>query len=219
MLKSGLLLLIVTAAAVCASCSNQVSDRDGNTYDMISIGDQVWVTGNLNVTHFRNGDEIQEAKTPEEWILLGNERKPAWRLKNGTEDNGKKYGRLYNWYAVTDPRGLAPRGWHIPSDEEWKKMTDFLGGEIMASFSLRSVGLGTEGDKQPVAAFSGLPAGCCSEAGMIFGFGSNAYWWTSTEHDPAGAWVRMLDYVRCSMNSMAFNKQRGLSVRCIRNIK
>ena len=96
----------------------------------VTIGTQVWMTKNLDVSTFRNGDPIPEAKTDEEWKKAGENKQPAWCYYNNYPANGAKYGKLYNWYAVNDSRGLAPIGYHIPSDAEWTKLTDFLGGEV-----------------------------------------------------------------------------------------
>ena len=83
--------------------NESVTDIDGNTYKTVTIGEQTWMAENLNVSKFRNGDEIPEAKTNEEWIKAGNEGKPAWCYYENIPANGEKYGKLYNWYAVTDP--------------------------------------------------------------------------------------------------------------------
>ncbi|MFN5182672.1 MAG: fibrobacter succinogenes major paralogous domain-containing protein [Bacteroidota bacterium] len=95
----------------------------------VMIGKQVWSTKNLDVSKFRNGDIIPEAKTKEEWERAGENKQPAWCFYNNDPKNGLKYGKFYNWYAVNDPRGLAPAGYHIPSDAEWTQLTDFLGSD------------------------------------------------------------------------------------------
>lgn len=84
----------------------------------VTIGNQVWMTKNLNVDKFRNGDPIPEAKTDEEWIKAGENKQPAWCYYENDPANGEKYGKVFNWYAVNDPRGLAPEGWHDPTEEE-----------------------------------------------------------------------------------------------------
>ena len=94
----------------------------------IKIGQQVWMVENLNVDKFRNGEIIPEAKTDAEWKKAAENKQAAWCYYNNDSSNGTKYGKLYNWYAVNDPRGLAPKGWHIPSDKEWTDLTDYLGG-------------------------------------------------------------------------------------------
>jgi uncharacterized protein (TIGR02145 family) len=94
----------------------------------VTIGEQIWHAKNLNVSTFRNGDPIPEAKTDEEWTRAGENKQPAWCYYDNDPANGTKYGKLYNWYAVNDPRGLAPAGYHIPTDLEWDALTAHLGG-------------------------------------------------------------------------------------------
>lgn len=181
----------------------------------IKIGNQIWMSENLTSDRFRNGDEIQQAKTKEEWILLASEGKPAWCYPMFNVEYEKGFGKLYNWYAVTDPRNLAPKGWHIPADEEWKQLTDYLGGEVMAAYQLRTTGL--DNDKQNETGFSGTAGGGCRGDGAYFDFGSSGYWWTSTESGKESAWTRQLNYSRFVVNSLSLPKQTGLSVRCIKN--
>jgi TolA-binding protein len=107
--------------------ANQVTQT--GSYKSVKIGTQTWMAENLNVSTFRNGDPIMEAKTNEEWEKAGKEGKPAWCNYENDPKNGAKYGKLYNWYAVNDPRGLAPAGWHVPSDAEWTTLGDQLGDE------------------------------------------------------------------------------------------
>jgi uncharacterized protein (TIGR02145 family) len=107
--------------------TNQVTKT--GSFKSVKIGTQIWMAENLNVLTFRNGDSIPEAKTNEEWVKAGNESKPAWCYYANDAKNGAKYGKLYNWYAVIDPRGLAPSGWHIPNDDEWTTLENFMGDE------------------------------------------------------------------------------------------
>jgi len=104
----------------------------------IKIGTQTWATKNLNVAKFRNGDVISQAKTDEEWEAAGDNKQPAWCYYENNTANGTKYGKLYNWYAVVDYRGLAPTGHHIPTDEEWTVLSTFLGGEDVAGKKMKS---------------------------------------------------------------------------------
>ncbi|RYD87329.1 MAG: DUF4189 domain-containing protein, partial [Sphingobacteriales bacterium] len=104
----------------------------------VKIGNQVWKNRNLEVSRFRNGDAIPQAKTEEEWKRLSDvEHKPAWCYYAFDEANGKKYGKLYNWFAVTDARGLAPSGWHVPSKSEFAELIAFAGGDSFAGPKLR----------------------------------------------------------------------------------
>ena len=104
----------------------------------VAIGTQVWTTKNLDVATFRNGDAIPQAKTDEEWEVAGNNKQAAWCYYENNTANGTKYGKLYNWYAVNDYRGLAPAGWHVPTDEEWTVLSTFLGGEDLAGKKMKS---------------------------------------------------------------------------------
>jgi uncharacterized protein (TIGR02145 family) len=98
----------------------------------VTIGNQVWMTENLNVDKFSSGDIISEAKTDEAWIKAGENKQPAWCYYDNDPQKGDKYGKLYNWYAVADARGLCPAGWHAPSDDDWTVLTDYLRGEAAA---------------------------------------------------------------------------------------
>ena len=103
----------------------------------VTIGSQTWTTKNLDVATFRNGDAIPQAKTNEEWKAALENKQPAWYYNDNDAKNGTKYGKLYNWYAVNDARGLAPAGYHIPTDEEWTVLSTFLGGEDVAGKKMK----------------------------------------------------------------------------------
>ena len=106
-------------------------------YHSVKIGSHSWMVVNLNVSTFRNGDSIPQAKTNEEWELAGMYGKPAWCYYDNDPKNEAKYGKLYNWYAVSDPRGLAPEGWHISSDFEWVTLYNLLGSD--PGLSMKSI--------------------------------------------------------------------------------
>jgi uncharacterized protein (TIGR02145 family) len=114
--------IITTIFLFCCSYFCIAQNVIEKKYKEAKIGDQIWMAENLNVSKFRNGDVIPEAKTNEEWIRVAKEKQPAWCYYNNDVNNGNKFGKLYNAYAVRDPRGLAPKGWHIPSTEEWDKL-------------------------------------------------------------------------------------------------
>ncbi len=135
-----LLFQLLTLFFVFLSCdsSNSKNESEIPLETEVKIGKQVWMIKNLDVDTFRNGDAIPEAKTDEEWVRAGEESKPAWCYYENDPKNGKKYGKLYNWYAVVDPRGLAPKGWHIPSDAEWSSLINYLGGNEIAGKKMKS---------------------------------------------------------------------------------
>lgn len=126
MIKYTITSLIFTFVAITISASVH-----GQTASA-AIGTQTWTTENLNASTFSNGDAIPEAKTAEEWAKADSEKKPTWCYFEFNAANAK-YGKLYNWYAVIDPRKLAPTGWHIPSEKEWQALSDFYGGDMAAS--------------------------------------------------------------------------------------
>jgi uncharacterized protein (TIGR02145 family) len=200
----------------------------------VTIGDQVWMTKNLDVLTFRNGDPIPEAKTDEDWIKAGKEGKPVWCYYDNNLKNGGKYGKLYNWYAVSDKRGLAPEDWHVPNDVEWITCIDYLGGE-----SNYITGMTTEGEKMKSASgwngynidgsksysgngsnesgFAGLPGGYRNADGSFNEVGSVGYWWSSSKFDEDSAlFCKLGSYFS---NAYWFNNYMsyGFSVRCLKN--
>jgi len=188
----------------------------------VTIGTQVWMTTNLDVTTFRNGDPIPEAKTDEEWAKAGENGKPAWCYYNNDPANGAKYGKLYNWYAVNDPRGLAPKGWHVPSDEEWTQLTDYLGRKNVAGTKMKSTSgwkdhKGESGNGTNKSGFSGLPGGFRYGDGTFYDFGYFGYWWSSTEFNTYVAWTRDLSCSAGDVNRGNASKRYGFSVRCLRD--
>ena len=147
---------------------------------------------------FRNGDPIPEAKTEGEWKAYGDEGEAAWCYYDNDPKYGEKYGKLYNWYAVNDPRGLAPKGWHIPTDAEWTELTDYLGGEKKAGAKMKSKkGWGHGNNGTNSSGFSGLPGGYRYYGyfdGSFKNVGHFGLWWSSSEEYPLIAWYCYLSY-------------------------
>ncbi len=182
----------------------------------VRIATQTWAAANLDVIKFRNGDSIPEAKTNEEWVKAGDSGKPAWCYYNNDPVTGKKYGKLYNWYAVNDPRGLAPAGWSIPTDEDWVALTYSLGGQTVAGTKLKTAAGWADGSNGTnESGFSGLPAGYRVENGKFLNIGSIGTWWSATESKSATAFDHYL-VLSGSFSRSSNPKQRGESVRCIR---
>lgn len=131
-------------------------------------------------------------------------------------------GKLYNWYAVTDPRGLAPEGWHVPSDAEWTTLTTFLGGEYVAGGKMKEAGtahwLAPNGGATNSSGFTGLPGGYRNSYGTFYTIGNYGYWWSSTEPTTYDAWYRYLAYDGGDVGRGFGNvKPYGFSVRCLRD--
>jgi len=230
MKKTALLLNAVLASSILLCCGNHQSKiADKKSVEVkkatdeksteVKIGDQIWTTENLNVTVFRNGDPIPEAKTAEEWSKAGKEGKPAWCYYENDPANEKKYGKLYNFYAISDPRGLAPTGWHIPTDQEWVQSAKHLGGEEAAGEKMKSItGWKKEGSGTNESGFSGLPGGTRGDAGGFGAIGENGHWWSSSEGDKPNAIMHcMLDYSFRWLIRLDVTKGSGLSVRCVKD--
>jgi len=187
----------------------------------VTIGSQVWMAQNLNVDIFQNGDEIPQAKTDDEWERAGEEKQPAWCYYKNDIANGKKYGKLYNWYAVNDSRGLAPKGYHLPTDAEWKKLSNYLGGdagEILKSISGWNTPDGkSNGNGTNKSGFNGLPGGCRYDTGACEYIGRFGYWWSSTKNGTDAAWYRGLNFNNDDVTRNNDLKFCGFSVRCLKD--
>jgi uncharacterized protein (TIGR02145 family) len=188
----------------------------------VKIGNQIWSTENLNVETFRNGDIIQEAKDNEAWLKAGQEKKPAWCYYNNDPANGKIYGKLYNWYAVNDPRGLAPDGWHIPSDSEWTVLSTYLGGKELAGGKLKSgTGWFKGGAGTNEAKFNALPGSYRWPGGVFLELGASANFWTSTQVDTGefgiNPWCYSLSNSSNKLTRDFNNRENGMSVRLLKD--
>jgi uncharacterized protein (TIGR02145 family) len=183
---------------------------------VVSIGVQRWAIANLNVSTFRNGDTIPEAKTNKEWVAAGQSEKPAWCYYNNDPKIGLKYGKLYNWYALNDPRGLAPEGWSLATDADWAQLSNSLGGQGSSGRKLKSTTGWNEGDNGTnESGFNGYPGGYRVENGSFQNIGSIGTWWSSTENKATSAFDHYLA-LGSALNMGNNVKQRGESVRCIK---
>jgi uncharacterized protein (TIGR02145 family) len=183
----------------------------------VRIGDQYWMSQNLNVSTFRNGDPIMEAKTNEEWISAADKKQPAWCYYDNLQKNGTKYGKLYNWYAVTDPRGLAPKGWRMPSMKDWDSLFVAVGGEDEAGFKMKNEnGWEASGNGSNETGFSAMAGGFRDQSGVFFYPGISGYWWTTTEQNQYNGLCLYVNYYFNNFYRYYMNKKCGLSVRCIK---
>jgi uncharacterized protein (TIGR02145 family) len=202
--------------------------------DTVKICNQVWMTKNLDVDHYRNGEPIPEVRDAKEW---GNLKTGAWCYYNNDPELGKIYGRLYNWYAVNDPRGLAPEGWHVPSDDEWKQLEICLG--MSPSFAdeygyrgtneggkLKTIGTIEAGDGLWISpntgatnesGFSALPGGWRNGNGAFNNAGYVSYYWSPRESGAKTDWVRGLLSGRANIDRIDHSKNIGFSVRCVKD--
>ena len=183
----------------------------------VKIGSQVWATENLNVDRFRNGDPIPQAKTNEEWERAGKNKQPAWCYYENDPKNGETYGKLYNWYAVNDPRGLAPEGWRIPTDTDWMQLRDYLGGEALACKKMKSTsGWANNGNGTNSSGFNGLPGGFRSGYGSFLNRGFHGYWWIASVGSAGSASCVNLYYTNNAIDDN-LSEEGGFSVRYLRD--
>ena len=188
--------------------------------DDVKIGTQVWTSKNLDVSTFRNGEVIPEVKSKEQWAKAGENRQPAYCYYNFDSKNGKVYGKLYNWYAVNDSRGLAPKGYHIPTDAEWSVLTDFLGGEYIAGTGTNmksTTGWSNSGSGNNSSGFNGLQGSSCDNDGDFKYTTGTGSWWSSSEWRTNTAHSRVLFYNESKVYRSDNDKKDGLSVRCLRD--
>ncbi len=217
-MKKALLIFVIVSFCISCSKENTIVEPKVKIYETVTIGNQVWMVKNLDVDHYRNGDQISEVRDQNEWSL---NEKGAWCYYDNSSDSGVKYGKLYNWYAVIDPRGLAPAGFHIPSDEEWSILNTYLGGVGIAGGKLKESDL-THWFSPNIGAtnesgFSALPGGM-RFSDSPYGFvGSHGVWWSTSGDNVSGVWCRYLYHDNAGMGRNHGAKKNAFSVRCIKD--
>ena len=194
-----------------------VTDIDGNVYQTVTSCNQTWMKTNLNVSRYRNGDIIPQVTDATQWANLTT---GAWCYYNNSSSIGATYGKLYNWYAVNDPRGLAPVGYHVPTDLEFTTLTTCLGGELVAGGAMKETGIAHWKSPNTSATnssgFSGLPGGD-QVNGYTSGIFDKGEWWSSSEDRTSFAWALGLSYNNGYSYRGSVLKIGAYSVRCLRN--
>lgn len=224
-------LLILFVLALVLGCSNEKESESSSSRPIspvvdgqVQIGTQIWMTKNLSVSRYRNGDLIPQVSNPTQWANLTT---GAWCYYANNSANGLVYGKLYNWYAVNDARGIAPLGWHVPSDAEWTTLVSYLGFADVAGGKLKAIGTlqaGTGVWFNPNASstnssgFTALPGGYVADNGSgSFLLSKYGYWWSKTEFGSLRAIARILNYTNGSVTNLEYFKDYGFSVRCIKD--
>lgn len=207
-----------------------VTDIDGNVYQTIKIGDQVWLAENLKVTHYRDGSPISHVTDRYEWLDL---ETGAYCAYDNNESYAETYGYLYNWYAITGSHNIAPKGWHVPTDNDWKELEMYLGMEQGRADNTGWRGAGKEGGKLKEAGtthwkdpnmlgtnesgFCALPGGYRHQYGYFESLTEYAYFWTATLYIEPEAWFRKLYYNGPVIYRDGYNFRGGFSVRLIKD--
>lgn len=205
-------------------------DIDGNIYRTVKIGNQTWMIDNLKVTRYRNGDPIPKITSDSDWARLNNH---AYCAYNNSEGTARNYGYLYNWYAAVDSRNIAPQGWHVPTDEEWKELERHIGfspeeaddyayrgtdqGGKLKEMGFRSWDSPNKGATNE-SRFSALPAGYRHWENGMFGYiRTRAYFWSSTEDNFNNVWCRVLRINESGVIRPQEKKHCGMSIRLVKD--
>lgn len=206
-----------------------VTDIDGNVYQTVTIGAQEWMAEDLRVTHYRNGDAIPNI-TDNTW---GGLTTGAYCAYMDDDNNESTYGLLYNWYAVSDARNIAPEGWHVPTDDDWKELemalgmsqtdadaSDFRGtnegSKLAGNEALWESGSLETNAEFGSSGFDAIPGGLCEPDRQFRFLGFRGHWWTSTTVGGA-SWFRTLDCYQSDMARVQYNNRYGLSIRCVKD--
>lgn len=225
------LILGISLVYSCSTTTNNdanttsVTDVDGNLYETVKICNQTWMKSNLNVLHYNNGDLIPQVTNLTQWASLTT---GAWCYYSNNTNNGPIYGKLYNWYAINDPRGIAPSGWHIPSENEVTTMINCLGGWQVAGGKMKSIGtsqwatpnLGANNNSgftaMPGGGLNSSMPGSTSPSASFPSAGLYSHWWTSTSSGSSSInFVNNYNLTSCYTGGTSPNS--GFSVRCIIN--
>ena len=199
-----------------------ITDAENNTYKTVTIGTQTWMAENLKVTKYNDGTAIPNITDNTQWSQLST---GAWSYYNNDVANNAKYGKLYNWYAVSKisngNKNVCPTGWHVPTDAEWTVLTEYLGSASVAGGKMKEVGTTSwnspNTDATNTSLFTGLPGGFRYNDGSFNSIGNFGYWWSSTEDSTINAWFRYLGSANGVAGRNDGTKSIGLSVRCLRD--
>ncbi len=224
-------LLVVFFLSISISCkkndpvsdqitSETVTDIDGNVYHTVIIGTQVWMAENLKTTKYNDGVSIPNVTDNKIWESLVN---PAYCWHNNDMGFKTPYGALYNWYTVNTGK-LAPKGWHVPTDDEWTKLINYLGGTNVAGGKLKEAGtshwLSPNTSATNETGFTAIPNSSRSYAGTFFAIGNGAQWWNTTEYNINNQVLAKFLKVGGSSGSILKGsgiKQQGFAVRCVKD--
>lgn len=181
--------------------------KSQDSYPSVSINGTIWMSQNLNVTHFRNGDPIPQVTSDKDWVKAGENKQPAWCYYSNGGSYGEQFGILYNWYAITDPRGLAPDGWRMPADEDFNALINYYQNDRKLLYAVLIKG-GRSGMNVPLAGWRG-------RKGDFKDIGEYGTIWSVTQK---GKWVSYLElnpgFMVAGMREAG--REAGCYVRCIK---
>ena len=190
-----------------------VLDTIGNQYTTITINGEEWFRENLKTNRYANGDTIENVPTPGDWGLRTS---GAWAYYNNNISNDSNFGKLYNWYAVSDVRGLCPTGWHVATDADWTSLSANYGTDAVAGKELKATALWTTPNTNTNSSgFGALPGG--GRGSLNFGdLFNKGFWWTNTAYSSA-AWARRMEFSSNTLIRYSEDTKYGFSVRCVKD--
>ena len=195
----------------------RVRDYDGNYYNTIKIGNQIWMVENLKVTHYPNGNPIPNITGNTDWKNLVYDDDAYCYYTNST-DSAAKYGALYTYEAANN---ACPTGWHLPTDVEWTDLENYINIEHSGTegTALKSTsGWNSSGNGTDDYGFTAFPGGYRkSNDGTFYDVGNNGYWWSNTSYGLQEAYYRFLMYNQSVVYRIYGEKSFGFSVRCVRD--
>jgi uncharacterized protein (TIGR02145 family) len=220
LMAMGFVLILTNGCKKDDEKSTSVTDIDGNGYDTVTIGTQVWMVENLKTTKYNDGTSIPLVTSDTSWSNLTT---PGYCFyDNDAATNKANYGAIYNWYTVNTGK-LCPTGWHVPADAEWTTLTNYLGGENAAGGKLKESGIShwvTPNDGATNSSgFTALPGGYRQEGGSFCNINDDDFWWSTTTSTSqiTKAWSRGVNYNYPYVYNDFYLKSFGFSVRCIRD--
>ena len=227
------LALVLTGIISYAQCgTDSIQDYDGNWYHTTPIGNQCWLKENMRTTHFNDGTPIPHVINKSDWDDLTRTDKAYCWYDNDSITYADSTGALYTWAAAmngavssdSNPsgvQGICPDGWHLPSDDEWDEIENFLskdGHSGSEGTALKATtGWDSDGNGTDDYGFTALPGGYRFDDGSFIGIGYFGYWWSATEYLATSAWNRYLYYGDSDLNRLGNHKEVGFSVRCVRD--
>lgn len=217
-MKKSILIFALLAFLLTKNNAQTVTDYDGNIYNTVTIGTQVWLKPNLRVTHYSNGDTIEHITNYLQWRQM---TKGAYCDYYNNLDSSKTYGNLYNWYVINDTRNICPSGWHVPTDSNWSKLIIYL-GYMEAGSKLKEKGtyhwLPPSYGATNQTGFTALPGGFIDYSGFQ-NIGHNGNWWSSSEDGSGSVWYLNMSHVStvASLTRTTY-KSNGYSIRCLSDI-
>ena len=213
-----LLLIILTFIFSNSFSQETVQDNEGNSYKTIKIGEQIWMQENLKTTHYNNGKAIPTIADPKAW---GNATTGAYAVYEDKEKNKQEFGLYYNYYVIIDTGNVCPIGWHIPSDSDFIKLIDFMGGAARAGGKLKEkefkFWLKPNTGYTVNDTFKARGVGRRSSGGNYYGLTTNANFWSKTSVDEYKAIAIGLECYDVAVSTYAWHKAHGFSIRCIKN--